>query len=72
MYTTIEVDIIHGQVKGSELNKRPVQAHVLIALLSFLEKVHPTFGTCTSEGIQLDADIFDPFSEDELGAWGLV
>ena len=72
MYTTIEADIINGQVKGPELKKLPAQAHVLITLLSFPEKVRPAFGTCTSGGIKLDADAFDPLSEDELGAWGLA
>ena len=72
MYTTIEADIINGQVKGPELKKLPAQAHVLITLLSSPEKSRPAFGTRTSKEIKLDADVFEPLSDGELGAWGLA
>ncbi|MEN8254084.1 MAG: hypothetical protein ABFR33_01310 [Verrucomicrobiota bacterium] len=72
MYTTIEADIINGQVKGPELQKLPAQAHVLITLLSSPGKARPAFGTCTSKGIKMDADVFEPLSDKELGDWGLA
>lgn len=34
MYTTIEADIENGRVTGPEAEKLPVNAHVLITLLS--------------------------------------
>ncbi len=72
MYTTIEADIINGQVKGAEVKKLPARAHVLITLLSFPDKGRPSFGTCTSKKIKLAADAFKPLSDHELGEWGLA
>ena len=72
MYTTIEADIINGQVKGPELQKLPGQAHVLITLLSSPCKERPSFGTRTSKEIKMDADVFEPLTDKELGDWGLA
>jgi hypothetical protein len=72
MYTTIEADIINGQLKGPELQKLPEQAHVLITLLSVPRSSRPVFGTCTSKEVRLDPDVFEPLPNSELGEWGLV
>ena len=72
MYTTIEADIVNGQVKGPEVGKLPSRVHVLITLLSSSGKVRPAFGTHTSKEIKMAADVFEPLSDKELGDWGLA